>query len=154
LTLNAVGDINPLWKPTWRTIDPPAYRPDKDRRIYGPLPEGRLLAGIAGHSISFDYFGPPSPDEIAAGHSTHGEAPVVRWQRQSQPRSPQPTLIYSADLPQAQMRLQREISLDRDNPVVYCKETAVNLTSFDRPISWKSSRHVWLAVLRTERHTL
>jgi len=34
------------------------------------------------------------------------------------------------------MRLQREISLDRDHPVVYCEETAVNLATFDRPISW------------------
>ena len=65
--LNAAGAINPLWKPTWKTIDPTEYSPRKHLRTYGPLPEGRLLAGIAGHSISFDYFGPPSPEEIAAG---------------------------------------------------------------------------------------
>ena len=136
LTLNAVGEINPLWKPTWRTIDPFKYDTRKHRSIYGPLPEGRLLAGIAGHSISFDFFGPPSPEEIAAGHSTHGEAPVVRWRRQSVPRSPQPSLSYHADLPQAEMRLQRTLSLDCDHPVVYCEEVATNLASFDRPISW------------------
>jgi hypothetical protein len=34
------------------------------------------------------------------------------------------------------MRLQRSISLDHDNPVVYCEETAFNLATFDRPISW------------------
>jgi len=34
------------------------------------------------------------------------------------------------------MRLQRSISLDRDFPVVYCEETALNLSTFDRPISW------------------
>jgi len=28
--------------------------------MYGPPPNGRLLAGIAGHSLSFDHFGPPS----------------------------------------------------------------------------------------------
>jgi hypothetical protein len=117
-------------------MDPPKYDPRKHRRIYGPPPEGRLLAGIAGHSISFDYFGPPSPEEIAAGHGTHGEAPVVKWRRQPNARPAQASLLYVADLPQAQMRLQREISLDRDNPVVYCGETATNLASFDRPISW------------------
>ena len=79
------GALNPLWKPTWKTIDPSTYTRGKHTRVYGPPPEGRLLAGIAGHSISFDYFGPPSPEEIAAGHSTHGEAPVVDWRRQ--PRS-------------------------------------------------------------------
>ena len=28
------------------------------------------------------------------------------------------------------------ITLDRKNPVVYCEETASNLATFDRPISW------------------
>jgi hypothetical protein len=125
-----------MWKPTWRTIDPTAYTPRKHLSIYGPLPEGRLLAGIAGHSISFDYFGPPSAEEIVAGHSTHGEAPVVRWRRQPQRQSAQPTLVYGADLPEAQMRLQRIISLHRQYPVVYCEESAINLATFDRPISW------------------
>ena len=136
LILNACGEVNPLWKPSWKTVDPATYSPRKHARIYGPLPEGRLLAGIAGHSISFDYFGPPSAEEIAAGHSTHGEAPVVRWRRRTKSRSPQATLVYGAELPQAQMRLERKISLDPDNPVVYCQETATNLASFDRPISW------------------
>jgi hypothetical protein len=34
------------------------------------------------------------------------------------------------------MRLQRVISLDRIQPVVYCEETALNLATFDRPICW------------------
>lgn len=135
LMLNSVGSVNPMWKPTWKTIEPSAYIPKKHQEIYGPPPEGRLLAGIAGHSISFDFFGPPSEEEIAAGHSTHGEAPVVRWRRQSRPDALK-TLIYNADLPQAMMSLQRVITLDRKCPVVYCEETASNLSTFDRPISW------------------
>ena len=130
------GAVNPLWKPTWKTIDPSTYTRGKHARVYGPPPEGRLLAGIAGHSISFDYFGPPSPEEIAAGHSTHGEAPVVDWRRQPRSKRSTPTLIYEANLPQAQMRLRRVISLDHVHPVVYCEETATNLATFDRPISW------------------
>ncbi len=136
LVLNAVGGINPLWKPAWRTVDPFKYDARTHSRTYGPLPEGRLLAGIAGHSISFDFFGPPSPEETAAGHSTHGEAPVVKWRRQSLPRSPQLRLSYRADLPRAQMRFERTLSLDPRNPVVYVEEIATNLGSFDRPISW------------------
>jgi hypothetical protein len=128
--------LNPLWKPTWKTIDPYTYTRGKHVRVYGPPPEGRLLAGIAGHSISFDYFGPPSPEEIAAGHSTHGEAPVVDWHRQPSSERSTPTLAYEARLPQAQMRLRRVIALDRAQPVVYCEETAINLATFDRPISW------------------
>ena len=128
--------VNPLWKPTWKTVDPTSYSATKHLRKYGPPPEGRLLAGIAGHSISFDFFGPPSLEEIAAGHTTHGEAPVVNWRRRSAPKSSLPTLVYEAQLPQAQMRLRRVIALDRTAPVVYCEETASNLSTFDRPISW------------------
>ena len=136
LNLISLDRVNPLWKPTWKSIDPFKYSSRKHSRIYGPLPEGPLLAGIAGHRISFDFFGPPSPEEIAAGHSTHGEAPVVKWRRQPKSRTTRPTLMYAADLPQAQMRLQRTLALDNYNPVIYCEETAVNLASFDRPISW------------------
>ena len=60
----------------------------------------------------------------------------MNWQKQVIPRSPLPTLVYGARLPQAQVRLQRSISLGRDFPVVYCEETALNLSTFDRPISW------------------
>jgi hypothetical protein len=136
LILNSAGAINPLWDPKWKTIDPSRYKPSTNGRTYGPMPEGRLLAGIAGHSISFDFFGPPSPEEIAAGHSTHGEAPIVKWRRRGPKRSSQETLIYGADLPLAEMRLERAISLDRDQPIIYCEETASNLATFDRPISW------------------
>ena len=130
------GLVNPMWKPTWKTINPSQYQPSKHSRIYGPPPEGKLLAGIAGHSISFDFFGPPSPEEIVAGHTTHGEAPVVNWRRKRRGAAPNTQLVCEANLLQAQLRLQRSISLDRTHPIVYCEETAYNLSTFDRPISW------------------
>ncbi len=136
LVLHATGSINPLWKPKWKTIDPSRYKPSTHGRTYGPLPEGRLLAGIAGHTISFDFFGPPSAEEIAAGHSTHGETPIVKWRRRHPKKSAQQSLVYGADLPLAEMRLERAISLHRDQPIIYCEETATNLSTFDRPISW------------------
>lgn len=128
--------INPMWKPGWKTIDPYKYSSARYASIYGPPPEGRLLAGIAGHSASFDYFGPPSPEETAAGHSTHGEAPVVKWSLQQTFSTTSPTLVYGAELPEARIHFERKISLDRSNPVVYCEERAFNLSTFDRPISW------------------
>ena len=57
LILHSAGAANPLWRPTWKTIDPSGYTPRKHLGTYGCPPEGKLLAGIAGHSISFDYFG-------------------------------------------------------------------------------------------------
>ncbi|MFZ0737886.1 MAG: hypothetical protein WA002_19315 [Candidatus Acidiferrales bacterium] len=136
LNLTECDGVNPLWRPPWKTIDPYNYSVAKHSRTYGPLPDGRLLAGIAGHNLSFDYFGPPSKEEIAAGHSTHGEASAVKWRIHDAPAAASPTLHCNAFLPEAQIKFVRKISADARNPVVYCEETARNLGTFDRPISW------------------
>lgn len=136
LGLKSVPGVNPLWKPQWTTIDPDRYAPGKHSRIYGSPPDGRLLAGIAGHSLSFDHFGPPSKDETAAGLSTHGEAPSNRWRKLQNSSSSRATLTYGCTLGNAQIDFVRTISLDRTNPVVYCEEHAENLSRYDRPISW------------------
>jgi len=136
LNLNACSGVNPLWRPPWATIDPFKYTAAKHARKYGPAPDGRLLAGIAGHSLSFDHFGPPSPEETAAGLTTHGEAPALQWKIQKQSRSPKPQLQYGVTLPEARIRFSRTLTLDRVNTVIYCEEEAVNLSRYDRPISW------------------
>ena len=136
LNLNLCTGVNPLWRPPWVTIDPTRYATVKHARRYGEPPDGRLLAGIAGHSLSFDHFGPPSREETAAGLTTHGEAPALKWDIKQQVRSPKPQLQYGLTLPEARIRFSRTLTLDRVNPVIYCEEEAVNLSPYDRPISW------------------
>jgi hypothetical protein len=136
LNLNACTGVNPLWRPPWATIDPFKYTRAKHSRTYGEPPDGRLLAGIAGHSLSFDHFGPPSPEETTAGLTTHGEAPALRWDVQKYAKSPKPYLQYGLTLPEARIRFSRKLTLDPRNPVIYCEEEAVNLSPYDRPISW------------------
>jgi hypothetical protein len=136
LNLEACPGLNPLWRPPWKTIDPLEYRAAKHARQYGPAPDGKLLAGIAGHSLSFDHFGPPSREETAAGLTTHGEAPALKWDIQKIVQSPKPHLRYGLKLPEAQIGFSRSLTLDRVNPVIYCEEEAVNFGSYDRPISW------------------
>ena len=136
LNLNVCSGVNPLWRPPWVTIDPTHYATVKHARSYGEPPDGRLLAGIAGHSLSFDHFGPPSREETAAGLTTHGEAPALKWDIHKQVRSPKPQLQYGLTLPEARIRFSRTLTLDRVNPVIYCEEEAVNLSPYDRPISW------------------
>src|SRR5271154_5414918 len=135
LNLNACPGVNPLWRPQWATIDPFKYTA-KHARKYGPPPDGRLLAGIAGHSLSFDHFGPPSLEETAAGLTTHGEAPASRWKMERLSQSRRPQLQYGVTLPEARIRFSRKLRLDRVNQVIYCEEEAVNLSAYDRPISW------------------
>jgi hypothetical protein len=136
LNLNACTGVNPLWRPPWATIDPFKYTGAKHARTYGEPPDGRLLAGIAGHSLSFDHFGPPSPEETTAGLTTHGEAPALKWEVQNYAKSPKPYLQYGLTLPEARIRFSRKLTLDPRNPVIYCEEEAVNLSPYDRPISW------------------
>jgi hypothetical protein len=136
LNLNACTGVNPLWRPPWVTIDPAHYATVKHARRYGKPPDGRLLAGIAGHSLSFDHFGPPSQEEAAAGLTTHGEAPALKWGIQKHAQSMKPQLQYGLTLPEARIRFSRKLTLDRVNPVIYCEEEAVNLSPYDRPISW------------------
>ncbi len=134
--------INPLWKPTWTTMDPDRYDLSRDAATYGPLPDGRLLAGIAGHSLSFDFFGPPSADEIAAGLSTHGEAPAMQWSVSAADHASGATAECSVLLPEARIQFSRKLSIHPQATVVYIEESATNLMSWDRPISW--NEHVTL----------
>jgi hypothetical protein len=136
LALNCVPGLNPLWRPQWTTIDPDNYTPKKHRDVYGLPPDGKLLAGIAGHSLSFDHFGPPSKEETVAGLTTHGEAPSLKWKLLKQSDSPRPALQYGRTLRQAQIDFRRTISVNRANPVICCEEQATNLSAYDRPISW------------------
>jgi hypothetical protein len=134
LQLARLPGLNPLWRPHWTTIDPQHYTPAGHRRRYGPPPDAKLLAGIAGHSLSFDHFGPPSPEETAAGLATHGEAPCVRWKR-SQMRDAA-ALHYGCTLPEARIEFSRTITVSRTDAVIYCEERAQNLSRYDRPLSW------------------
>jgi hypothetical protein len=133
--LDSVPGVNPFWKPHWKTIDPEKFSAAKHGRLYGPPPDGGLLAGIAGHSLSFDHFGPPSYEETIAGLSTHGEAPAMRWRRTAS-ASPSSGLSYGGTLKTAQISFTRTLSLAAEHPIVYCEEQAENLSPYDRPISW------------------
>jgi len=67
--------VSPLWTPPWETVEPFTYRASRHASRYGTITEGKLLSGLAGHSICLDYFGSPSAEEAQQGLSQHGEAP-------------------------------------------------------------------------------
>ncbi len=129
-------DLNPLWRPPWRTIDPQDYRAAEHAEAFGPPPDGPLLAGIAGHNLCFDHFGPPSAEETAAGLSTHGEASAVLWKVRRELGGARAGFDYGAVLPVSQIDVSRTLSVDAQHPVLYCEGRARNLSAADRPISW------------------
>jgi hypothetical protein len=130
LTLKSNG-VNPLWTPPWPSIEPSSFDPSKHPG-YGSGPEQRLLAGIAGHNLCFDFFGPPSDAEAAAGLSVHGEASVVDWRVTTSGGA----MHAVAELPQARMRVTRDLKLGARAYAVTVTEIAENLMDVDRVVGW------------------
>src|SRR5271157_3671240 len=129
--------LNPLWVPPWKTMEPYQYRAEKDAAVYGPVNEGKLLSGIAGHNICLDYFGPPSEEEAAQGLSTHGEAPNLKWRKSSvRLTARQLSLTLSVHLPEAGLQFSREIQMRVGESVVYLKETVTNERKLDHFFHW------------------
>jgi len=134
ITEKATG-VNPLWIPPWPSIEVSSWTPARALE-YGDAPDGKLLAGIMGHSLCLDMFGPPSPEEQAGGLGLHGEAGVVSWAISEIPNG----LLCRCTLPNAQLEFERRIHLVGTN--VKFQDRATNLSSIDRPIAW--TEHVTL----------
>lgn len=140
--LDKATGVNPLWTPPWVSMEPSAY--DRHRHPgYGSDAESRLLAGIMGHNLCMDVFGPVSEEEAAAGLTVHGEASVASYDIAGGPAD----LTMRADLPAAQLRLERSIRLS--GPVARIEEAVENLSAADRPIGW--TQHVTLGPPFLER---
>lgn len=135
--------MNPLWIPPWKTFDSYNYDPRKHADAYGTTTEGKLLAGITGHNLCMDYFGLPSSEEASLGLSLHGEAPNRKWDViRSKATSTAVNLKVSVRLPTAGLRFTREISMQRDESVVYFQETVLNTRKADHFFHW--TQHVTL----------
>lgn len=134
---------NVLWEAPWPSVDPKRYQARLHNRIYGPAFVGKFLAGFTGHALCLDYFGAPSEAEAREGLCLHGEAGVNQWRvlRQSQSNA-SASLWMEAKLPHAGLKFQRELSMRRDETVVYVSETIFNLRPMDHFFHW--TQHVTL----------
>jgi len=135
--LHKPSGVNPLWTPPWPSIEPSLYDAARHPE-YGADAESRLLAGILGHNLCLDLFGPPSPEEAAAGIPVHGEASVVQYEITSGDHE----LTQRCRAPHAQLGFERNIRLKTGDPNIYITETVENLSPLDRPIAW--TQHVTL----------
>lgn len=129
--------ISPLWIPPWPSIEPSLYDP-KLHPEYGLNGESKLLAGIMGHNLCLDLFGPPSPEEESAGLTVHGESSVLPYSIEREGQK----LRASATLPLSALSFVREVMLDPDGSTIHIIETVENLAALDRPIGW--TQHVTL----------
>jgi hypothetical protein len=134
--------VNPLWTPPWPTIEPSTFGVGH-AQTYGAGGDARLLAGIMGHNLCLDIFGPPSDEEARAGLTPHGEGSVAPYEL----RVTADVLVARAVFPIAGLAFERRIVL-RDR-IVLIRETLTNLSAADRAIGW--TQHVTLGPPFLER---
>jgi hypothetical protein len=140
--LDKATGVNPLWTPPWPTIEPSACGP-AEAAAYGGGSDARLLAGIMGHNLCLDIFGPPSDEEALAGLTAHGEGSVADYDLVATGGA----LTARAQFRIAGLDFERRITLHER--VVMIRETLKNLTNVDRPIGW--TQHVTLGPPFLER---
>jgi hypothetical protein len=127
--------VNPLWTPPWPTIEPSQF--DRSHAAtYGDGADGRLLAGIMGHNLCLDIFGPPSDAEAQAGLTAHGEGSVAAYDLEVSGRS----IVASARFPIAGLDFRRDI--EPGDGVVAIRERLANVGGRERVIGW--TQHVTL----------
>jgi hypothetical protein len=130
-------NVNPMRVPHYQTIDPYTYDIAKHGDLYGTGVQRRLMSGYMGHFLCFPNFGPSDPSELALDYGQHGEALAVEWKQDKlDTRKDGVTLVYSADLPKTQFRVERAITLPADETVGYVVESVENKTMFSRPVQW------------------
>jgi hypothetical protein len=136
--------VNPLWTPPWPTIEPSEYGA-AHVDTYGTGSDARLLAGIMGHNLCLDIFGPPTDQEAEAGLSAHGEGSVAQYDLSV--RGDELTAL--AHFPIAGLDFERRLFID--GRVVLISETLTNTSAIDRAIGW--TQHVTLGPPFLERGT-
>jgi hypothetical protein len=131
------ASVSPLWVPRWKTQEPFEFNPKIDIKKFGEPAVGKLLSGIAGHTLCLDLFGMPSPEEIKGGMTLHGEAGVSKWQISGKTRANEAVLTAKASLPQTGFSFVRELKLREGESVVYVRETVKNERTTGRDFQWQ-----------------
>jgi hypothetical protein len=134
--------VNPLWTPPWPTIEPSEFD-RSNTSTYGTDSEAKLLAGIMGHNLCLDIFGPPSDEDVARGLTVHGEGSIVPYELSVDGG----TLYARARFPIAGLEFERRIVLNGSAVIV--RETLANVSGADRAIGW--TQHVTLGPPFLER---
>jgi hypothetical protein len=129
--------VNPLRVPHYQTIDPYAYDIGKHGYLYGTGIQRRLMSGYMGQFLCFPHFAASSAAEFRQDYGQHGEALAVEWKlMKADPGKDAVTLVYGADLPMTEYRVERSIVLPAGETVAYVEESVENLARFDRPVQW------------------
>lgn len=113
------------------------------------------LSSTHGHFLCADAFGPSSPEERAAGLSSHGEANKQLWKLDAKSREGNVTTLQtSATLPIAGERFTRKLRLVDGEQVIYVANALENLTAMDKPVVWQEHATVGAPFLTPGRSVI
>jgi hypothetical protein len=127
---------NVFWEPPWATYDPVPNPPEALLGMYGTRGVGKFMAGYAGHALCLDYFGEPSAEEVTAGLSLHGEAPVLPWNVTMSTQAQRHHCRWKVRLPVAQLTFERQVRLRDGENVLYVQETVSNERDLEHAFDW------------------
>jgi hypothetical protein len=115
---------NVLWDAPWMHEGYPADE----------VAERMDTAGMTGHGLCLDYFGPPSAAEARAGLGIHGEAVALEWKAtiEENPTS----ALWQAKLPAAQLELTRRVTLKDKESAFFVEEVVTNQRPLDHACHW------------------
>ena len=130
--------INPMRVPHYKTIDPQDYNPEQHDVPYGGAGDRKVMASYMGHFLCFPYLGGTnSKFERDIGYEAHGEAAIVRWNIEGkQAEDNKASIVASTNLKMSKYRINRRLTLAKDQMVVLVEEEVENLETFDRPYQW------------------
>jgi hypothetical protein len=116
--------------------------PEKLSPFWNPMRMARELGrpvkfdGGAGHFVCVDGFGPPSPEESAAGLPMHGEAHTETFAVHAERQGASTVVKLTALLPLVQEVFTRTFRLVEGENVVSVESDLESLLAFDRPVNW------------------
>jgi hypothetical protein len=114
--------ISPLWNPL---------------RLAREAGQKNLFDSALGHFVCVDGFGPPSPEEKAAGLPGHGEAHEAAFDVKVYSRENGiTTLTLGTRLPLTQELFTRTVHMVDGENIVYVHSELESLLAFDRPAFW------------------
>jgi hypothetical protein len=117
---------NVLWESSWR-----------HDKLENTSPEDLAkTAGFTGHGLCLDYFGGPSPEELARGFVQHGEAARAAWEPVSSEASTGGAAHWRVDLPIAQLSFERKLRLGSGESVAFIEETVTNRRGAEHVCDW------------------
>jgi hypothetical protein len=123
---NGAPSANVLWEAPWRG------------RTRSQLSEQEITetAGITGHGLCLDYFGPPSAQEAAIGGKIHGEAATFFWDVTWPLKQGEAAARWKVELPIAGLSFERVIHLGNGESVAYVEEQVTNKRNVEHICDW------------------